>query len=150
MNKNLFYAIQLEKAVIAIILTAIIIVASFNVVSTLMMVIHDKTRDIAILKAMGFRPLQSFGLFCLIGMGIGVVGALLGLVGGLGVNRLVESSRFVQLPADIYYIQFLPVSERWTEIAVILIVALFIAFLATLYPALQVVRKSPLDGIRYD
>lgn len=149
-NRNLFYAIQLEKVVIAIILTAIIIVAAFNVVSTLMMVIHDKTREIAILKAMGFRPGQSFGLFCRIGMGIGAVGTCVGLLFGLGLNRVIANSRLIQLPADIYYINFLPVSERWSEIGMILVAALVIAFFATLYPAIQVVRKSPLDGIRHD
>lgn len=150
MNKNLFYSIQLEKVVIAIILTAIIIVASFNVASTLMMVIHDKTREIAILKAMGLRPRQSFALFCVIGMGIGVTGALIGVAGGVGLNRIIANSHLIQLPADIYYIGFLPVAERWGEVLVIALVALLIAFFATLYPAIQVVRKSPLDGIRHD
>ncbi len=149
-NKNLFAAIQLEKAVIAVILTAIILVAAFNVVSTLMMVIHDKTKEIAILKAMGFRPSHSFALFSFIGTGIGIVGMVLGLVGGLGMNRIVERSRWLQLPADIYYISFLPVAERWSEIFWILFVAGFLSFASTLYPALQVMRKSPLEGLRYD
>ena len=150
LNKNLFYAIQLEKVVIAIILTVIVIVAAFNVVSTLMMMIHDKTREIAILKAMGFRPAQSFRLFCSIGSSIGLVGTASGVLGGLGLGWVLARTQFIRLPADVYYIGFLPVVVRWTEIALIAGVALVISFLATLYPAWNVSRRSPLEGLRYD
>ncbi|MGZ3698175.1 MAG: FtsX-like permease family protein, partial [Bdellovibrionota bacterium] len=150
LNKNLFYAIKLEKAVIAIILVVIVIVAAFNVVSTLMMMIHDKTKEIGILKAMGFRPGQSFRLFCLIGLGIGAVGTVVGVLSGLGLNAVIRSSHLINLPADIYYIAFLPVVVRWKEVGMIAVVAMIIAFLATLYPAIQVSRRSPLEGLRYD
>ena len=150
MNKNIFYAIKLEKAVIAIILAVIVIVAAFNVVSTLMMMIHDKTKEISILKAMGFRPTQSFQLFCLVGMIIGVFGTFFGVLGGLGINWLIEKTRLIDLPADIYYIGFLPVVVRWSELGLIAIASLSICFLATLYPAWKVARRSPLDGIRYE
>ena len=150
LNKNLFYAIKLEKAVIAIILTVIVIVAAFNVVSTLMMMIHDKTKEIAILKAMGFRPSQSFRLFCLIGVGIGAVGTLVGMAAGLGIGWLLERTHWIQLPSDIYYIGFLPVVVRWGELALIGGAALVISFLATIYPSWTVSRRSPLDGLRYE
>jgi lipoprotein-releasing system permease protein len=150
LNKNLFYAIQLEKSVITVILTVIVLVAAFNVVSTLMMMIHDKTKEIAILKVMGFKPSQGFLLFCLIGVGMGVVGTTLGLLVGLGVNQILKHARIVDLPADIYYISYLPVVERWLEIGVIACVAVLISFLATLYPGWNVARRSPLDGIRYE
>lgn len=150
LNQNLFYAIQLEKVVIAIILTVIIVVAAFNVVSTLMMMIHDKTKEIAILKAMGFRPSQGFQLFCLIGMGIGLVGSTVGVLIGLGLSWLLEKTHWIDLPSEIYYIGFLPVVVRWREIAVIAGIALLITFVATLYPAWQVSRKQPLEGLRYD
>ncbi|MEO5970546.1 MAG: FtsX-like permease family protein [Bdellovibrionia bacterium] len=150
LNKNLFYAIRLEKVVIAIILTVIVIVAAFNVVSTLMMMIHDKTKEIAILKAMGFRPWQSFRLFCLIGVGIGAVGIFFGILLGLGLGWLLEKTHWIDLPPDIYYIGFLSVIVRWKEIALIAWVALVVSFLATLYPSWKVARKSPLDGLRYE
>jgi lipoprotein-releasing system permease protein len=150
LNKNLFYAIQLEKSVIAIILTVIVIVAAFNVVSTLIMMIHDKTKEIAILKVMGLLPIQGFGLFCLIGVGMGVVGTALGVSVGLGVNWILKHTRIVDLPADIYYINYLPVVERWFEIGAIAAIAILISFVATLYPGWKVARRSPLDGIRYD
>ncbi len=150
LNKNLFYAIQLEKVVIAIILTFIIIVAAFNVVSTLMMMIHDKTKEIAILKAMGLRPWQCFGLFCLIGSGVGMIGTVIGLFIGGGVNMFLSKTHWIDLPAEIYYIGFLPVVVHWNEILLIGFMALAISFLATVYPAIQVTRKSPLDGLRYE
>lgn len=150
MNKNVLIAIKLEKVVIAIIMAAIVIVAAFNVVSTLMMMIHDKTKEIAILKAMGFKKSQSFRLFCLIGMGIGIVGVALGISIGLGLSATLERTKLIQLPADIYYIGFLPVAIRWQEIALIGIFSLLTAFAATLFPAIRVSSQSPLDGIRYE
>jgi lipoprotein-releasing system permease protein len=150
MNKNLFYAIRLEKVVISIILTVIVLVAAFNVVSTLMMMIHDKTREIAILKTMGLRPAQSFKLFCLIGIGMGVVGTAFGIGLGLGVDWILDRTHLISLPPDIYYIGFLPVVVRWHEIILIAIVSLLIAFVATLFPAWQVSRRAPLDGLRYE
>lgn len=150
LNKNLFYAIRLEKIVIGIILTVIVIVAAFNVVSTLMMMIHDKTREISILKAMGFRPGQSFRLFCLIGVGMGAVGTLVGVLLGMAMNLIISKYHFIDLPAEIYYIGFLPVVTEWTEVGLIAGTAVLIAFVATLYPAIQVSRRSPLDGLRYE
>jgi lipoprotein-releasing system permease protein len=150
LNKNLFYAIKLEKVVIAIILTVIVIVAAFNVVSTLMMMIHDKTKEIAILKAMGFRPMQSFGLFCIIGSGIGVVGTGFGVLAGLMLGWLLEKTQWIHLPPDIYYIGFLPVVIRWPEVALIALSAILVSILATFYPSWSVSRRSPLEGLRYE
>jgi lipoprotein-releasing system permease protein len=150
LNKNLFYAIQLEKSVIAIILTVIVIVAAFNVVSTLMMMIHDKTKEIAILKVMGMLPSQGFALFCWIGVGMGIVGTSLGVTLGLGVNWVLKHTRIIDLPADIYYINYLPVVERWLEIGSIAVIAILVSFVATLYPGWKVAKRSPLEGIRYD
>ncbi|MGK5088679.1 FtsX-like permease family protein [Bdellovibrionota bacterium FG-2] len=150
LNKNLLYAIKLQKIVIAIILTVIVLVSAFNVVSTLMMMIHDKTKEIAILKAMGFRKAQSFRLFVLIGMGMGAVGALSGVGLGLGLAWVIRKTRLIELPSDIYYIGFLPVVVRWSEIALIGAATLLIAFLATIYPAWRVARSKVLDGLRYE
>lgn len=150
LNKNLLYAIELEKVVIGILLAAIVIVAAFNVVSTLMMMIHDKTREIAILKTMGFGKYPSFFLFCFIGMGIGIVGVTVGVLLGLGLNWVIANTRLIELPADVYYIGYLPVIVRWWDLGMIAIFALVIILFATLYPAFQVARRSPLDGIRLD
>ncbi len=150
LNANLFYAIQLEKAVISIILTVIILVAAFNVVSTLMMMIHDKTKEIAILKAMGFGAQKSFLLFVFVGVGIGAVGTALGLGLGLGVSTLIAKTRLIQLPGDIYYISYLPVLVRWEEVFGIAVGTVLICLGATLVPAMQVARRPILEGIRYE
>lgn len=148
LNRNLLYAIRLEKVVIAIILTAITVVAAFNVISALMMMIHDKGREIAILKAMGMGRASSFSLFIWIGTFIGVVGSLAGVAVGLGVNRLIEKTRIIKIPADIYYIGFLPVVVRWEEIVMISFFGVLVSFAATLYPAMKVAVRSPLEGLR--
>jgi lipoprotein-releasing system permease protein len=150
LNKNLLYAIELEKAVISIILAAIVIVAAFNVVSTLMMMIHDKTREIAILKAMGFTARQSFLLFCAIGVGMGIVGTFAGVGIGLLINTLLANTRLIDLPPEIYNIGFLPVITRWHEVGMIALSAVLISFVATLYPSFRVSTRSPLEGLRHE
>ncbi len=148
LDKNLLYAIELEKIVIALILTAILIVAAFNVVSTLMMMVYDKTKELAILKAMGLSPAQSFQLFCGIGMLIGSLGVGIGLGLGVLVNKALAKTQWIKLPDDVYNIGYLPVVERWSEISLIVIFGLLICFAATLFPAISVMRRSPLEGIR--
>jgi lipoprotein-releasing system permease protein len=150
LNRNLFYAIRLEKIVISILLTAIIVVAAFNVISALMMMIHDKAREIAILKAMGLDRRSSFSLFALIGTFIGFVGSVAGLALGLGINNILHRTKLITLPAEIYYIGYLPVVIRWEEVLVIAVLGVLVSFAATLYPAFQVSRRSPLDGLRYE
>jgi len=150
MNQNLFYAIELEKKVITIILAAIILVAAFNTVCTLMMMIHDKTKEISILKAMGLTKRQSFLLFVRIGMFIGGAGTAIGVVLGLLVNQILKKFKFIDLPPEVYHLGFLPVKEVWSELALIVFVALLICFCSTLYPSFVVAKRSPLDGIRYE
>ncbi|MEK6704537.1 MAG: ABC transporter permease [Bdellovibrionota bacterium] len=152
LNKNLFYAIRLEKVVIGILLAVIVIVAAFNVVSTLMMMIHDKAKEISILKALGFGRSQNFLLFCLIGGGMGAIGVACGIVMGIALSWLISRMRIVDLPADIYYIYIssLPVVIRWDEILFIALVAMIISFAATLYPAWKISRRAPLEGLRYE
>ncbi len=150
LNKNLLYAIKLEKIVISIILLVIVIVAAFNVVSTLMMMIHDKSKEIAILKAMGLKPSQGFQIFAVIGLGIGLVGTAAGMGLGLVLNFLIDETKLIKLPAEIYYIDHLPVTMNWKEIALIGGIAVGIMLLATFYPAFRVSTQSPMKGIRYD
>lgn len=148
LNRNLFSAIKLEKAVIAVILMVIILVASFNVVSTILMMVHEKKRQVSMLKALGFRPAQTFRLFFLIGGGMAVAGAVL----GLGIARLlVEILRrhsIIDLPADIYLFSRLPVEIRPLEWMMIAILSVLVALVATVGPSLRVSRRSPADGLR--
>jgi lipoprotein-releasing system permease protein len=150
LHSNLFAAIELEKKVIAIILAGIILVASFNVISTLMMMTQDKGRDLAILKSMGFKPQQTFWLFCFIGTGIGLLGGVMGLIGGLILNVILAKTQLIHLPASVYYLSYLPVKANILECASIVGFALLLAFLASVIPALRIASKSPIEGIRYE
>ena len=148
LNKNLLYSIELEKVVIGIILFAIVIVASFNVVSSLMMMLNEKAREISILKAMGFGPMSALRLFLLLGLTIGLGGISVGLVLGLSLTLILAKTQILQLPPDIYYLSRLPVEVRPVEIFFICLITLFITLIVSLYPGLKVARQSPIEGIR--
>ena len=148
LNGTVFYAIQLEKMVISIILAVIVVVAAFNVVSTLMMMIHDKTREIAIMKSMGMKKKHAFSLFVLIGTGLGGLGVVIGGLLGLGVNLVLGSIDVLELPKDVYAVSRLTIEMNPLEIGGIVLMALAICFVATLYPAWSVARRTPLEGVR--
>jgi lipoprotein-releasing system permease protein len=150
MNQSLFSALQLEKMAMGIILLLIVIVAAFNIISTLVMVVTDKTREIGILKSMGLKSAQVQRLFMLQGLAIGVVGSLLGATGGLFLTWLLDRYQFIHIPGDIYFIDRLPVAFDPVEIGVILGASLVISFVATLYPARQAARLFPVEAIRHE
>lgn len=150
LNKNLFYAIEHQKVVIALLLIVIVIVAAFNVCSTLMMMIYDRTREISILKVIGFRPFQSFRLFSTMGLTMGCVGVFFGLIFGLCLTVLVEKVHWIDLPSDVYSIQKLPVMVLWKEVIGLAIVSVLISFLVTLYPSWKVARCSVLEGLKHE
>jgi lipoprotein-releasing system permease protein len=150
MNKNLFSALKLEKLVMFIILTLIILVAAFNIVSSLIMVVMEKTKDIAILKSMGATAGSILKIFILEGLIIGVVGTILGLAGGIGLCEILKRYQFIKLPSDVYYISSLPVLMKGTDILFVVAATLGITFIATLYPAWQASRLDPVEAIRYE
>ena len=150
MNKNLFSALKLEKLVMFIILTLIILVAAFNIVSSLIMVVMEKTKDIAILKSMGATAGSILKIFVLEGLIIGVVGTILGLAGGVGLCEILQRYQFIKLPSDVYYISSLPVLMKGTDILFVVVATLGITFIATLYPAWQASRLDPVEAIRYE
>ena len=150
MNRNLFSALKLEKIVMFIILTLIILVAAFNIISTLIMVVMEKTRDIAILKSMGARNQSIMAIFVIEGLVIGLVGTLLGLAGGFGLCKLLATYQFVQLPRDVYYISTLPVKLDALDVTLTALAAIVISLIATLYPAWQASRLEPAEAIRYE
>jgi lipoprotein-releasing system permease protein len=150
LNRNLFYAIKLEKVVIAIILMAIILVASFNVISTIMMIVNEKQRQVSMLKAIGFRPKQTFTLFWIIGGGMAVMGAFLGLVFARALCELLRWKSIIDLPADIYMFNRLPVEVRGFEWAVIVGASVALALLAVTGPCASISRKKPAEGMRYE
>ncbi|MGD8371212.1 MAG: lipoprotein-releasing ABC transporter permease subunit, partial [Syntrophobacterales bacterium] len=127
MNKNLFSALKLEKIVMFIILTLIILVAAFNIIGTLIMVVIEKTRDIAILKSMGATRRSIMKIFMIEGMVIGLVGTMLGLLGGYTLCELLATYQFIELPQDVYYISTLPVKMDPLDVTIIALAAIAIS-----------------------
>jgi len=149
-NRALFSALRLEKLAMGLILSLIIVVAAFNIVSTLVMVVADRTREIGILKAMGMTRAGILRVFVLQGAWIGVVGTVVGTGLGVFLCWLLETYEIIRIPPDVYFVDHLPVSLRLTDLVVIVAVSLFVAFAATLYPAFQASRLEPVDAIRHD
>jgi lipoprotein-releasing system permease protein len=150
MNKNFFSALKLEKVVMFIILVLIILVAAFNIISTLIMMVMEKTKDIAVLKSMGASSKSIMRIFMFDGLVIGVVGTILGIMGGGVLCFLLKRYEFVKLPSDVYYISTLPVRVQVGDVALIALSAIAISFLATLYPSYQASRLDPAAAIRYE
>ena len=150
MNRNLFSALKLEKVAMFIILILTVLVAAFNIVSTLIMVVMEKTRDIAILKSIGATGRSIMKIFVFQGVLVGVVGTVAGLLGGLILCELLSRYQFIKLPSDVYYITTLPVRMELADVTVISVSAVLISFLATLYPAWQASRLDPVDALRYE
>jgi lipoprotein-releasing system permease protein len=150
MNKNFFSALKLEKAVMFIILVLIILVAAFNIISTLIMMVMEKNKDIAILKSMGASSKSIMRIFMLDGLVIGIMGTVLGITGGSVLCFLLKQYQFVKLPSDVYYISTLPVRVQTLDVVLIALSAIAISFLATLYPSYQASRLDPAAAIRYE
>jgi lipoprotein-releasing system permease protein len=150
MNQNLFRALKMERFVMFIILTLIILVAAFNIASTLIMMVMGKTRDIAILKAMGATHKSIRKIFVFNGMVIGFIGTALGVVLGLLLCFGLKHYDIYELTGDIYYFTTtLPVKLEVINVVAIITAAIVICFLATLYPARQAAKLNPVDALRY-
>ncbi|MDQ7786132.1 MAG: lipoprotein-releasing ABC transporter permease subunit [Thermodesulfovibrionales bacterium] len=150
MNKNLFSALKLEKFAMFVILILIILVASFNIVSNLIMNVIEKKREIAILKAMGATDRGIMAIFMLQGFVIGLVGTIIGVVSGYLLSYVLNTYQIIKLPADVYYLSHLPVKMSFSDFATVSLSALIISFLATIYPAWQAARLNPVEPLRYE
>lgn len=150
LNGPLFSALKLEKIAMGVILFLIVLVAAFNIISTLIMVVADKTREIGILKSMGLTDGGVLRIFVLQGITIGVIGTILGTLGGLGLVALLDRYQFIELPGDVYFVDTLPVALNPLDVVLIVLVSLVIAFTATIYPARQASRLLPVEAIRHE
>ncbi len=157
-HANFFRAVQTEKRVMFVILTLIVAVAAFNIVSTLVMVVTDKRADIAILRTLGATPGVILRIFIVQGALIGLLGTALGLIGGIAlalnvetiVPAIEEAFNTQFMPADVYYISDLPSQLNWSDVWQIGVVAFLLSLLATLYPAWRASRTQPAEALRYE
>ena len=157
-HANFFRAIRMEKTVMFVILSLIVAVAAFNLVSSLVMLVTDKQADIAILRTLGLSPRSVMGVFVVQGSLIGVVGIVLGLVGGIlltlnlhhVVSFLEATLGFELMPADVYYITGVPTELRSDDVTTIALVAFVLCMLATIYPAWRASRTDPAMALRYE
>lgn len=150
LNRNLFSALKLERITMFIILTLIILVAAFNIVGTLIMVVMDKSKEIAILRSMGATRRSIMKIFMIEGLTIGMVGTILGVFGGLAVNLLLSKYHFIKLPKDIYYIDFLPVITDPFIFLIVALASIIISLLATIYPSWKASTVNVIEAIRYE
>lgn len=148
MNRNLFSALKLEKIIMFIILVLIILVASFNIVSTLTMIVTEKGREIAILKAMGTKRAGVMRIFMIDGIIIGLVGTAIGIPLGFAGGYALEN--FYTFPGDIYYISHIPVKIKLFDIFSVGLSAMLISFLATIYPSWRAAKLDPAEALRYE
>jgi lipoprotein-releasing system permease protein len=149
-NRNLFSALKLEKVVMFIILVLIVMVAAFNIISTLIMVVMDKTKDIAVLMTMGATRKMVRKIFALEGLLIGVAGTVSGMILGGLLCFLLRRYQFIKLPSDVYYISTLPVDLSPGILILVGASSILICFLATLYPSRQASLIDPAEAIRYE
>ncbi len=150
MYRNLFSALKLEKIAMFIILTFIVLVAAFNIIISLIMLVMEKSRDIAVLKSLGATSDRIMRIFVVQGMIIGATGTALGAVAGLVGGALLSRYPFIELPEEIYTISTLPIAIYPWDVVIICMLALTICFLATLYPSYRAARLEPAEALRYE
>lgn len=150
MNRTLFGALKLEKIVMFLILALIILVACLNIAGSLTIMVMDKTKDIGILKALGMAPASLVKIFALDGLLIGLIGAGVGFLIGMGTCLLLEKYSFIDLPKEIYYMDRLPVRVNLSDTLAILALAVGLSLISAFYPALMAGKLDPVKALRYE
>jgi lipoprotein-releasing system permease protein len=147
---NLFSALRLEKTVYFLVLLLMVLIGAFNIISTLIMVVMEKRKDIAILQSMGATRESIRRIFLIKGCIIGVVGTLLGVLLGLAISFLIQEYRFIELPKDVFLISTVPVRIYLSNFSLVAIASLLVCLLASIYPARQAAKLDPVEIIRYE
>jgi lipoprotein-releasing system permease protein len=149
-NKPLFSALSLEKIAVSLAIGLIVMVAALNIVASLILLVMEKNRDIAILKTMGASARSVTTIFMLQGVIIGIVGTLVGAIGGVGVSRILDRYQLIRVPVDVYQVTHLPFTVLARDFAFVVVAAVLICFVATIYPSRQAAKLDPAQALRYE
>ncbi len=150
LNQPVFAALQIQRVIVVIVLTLMIFIAALNIITSLVMMVIEKTRDISILRAMGARSASIMRIFIWQGVLVGVIGTALGLGVGVLLSWLADRYQWIRLPETVFSIAYAPFRLRIVDAAIVAGIALGISFLATIYPARQAARLNPVEGLRYE
>ena len=150
LNRSLYSALWLEKVAISIAIGLIVMVAALNIVASLVLLVMEKSRDIAILKTMGASATSIRRIFMLQGLVIGLVGTACGAAGGVAAATVLDRTRLIQIPADVYQLSYLPFTVVPRDVALVVAAAVVICFVATIYPSRQAARLDPAEGLRHE
>jgi lipoprotein-releasing system permease protein len=149
MNKSLFSALWLEKVAMSITIGLIVMVAALNIIASLILLVMDKTRDIAILKTMGSSAASIRRIFVLQGLIIGLVGTTAGAIGGTVLIYVLDRYKLISIPLDVYQVSYVPFKLQPTDFIIVVLAAILICFVATIYPSRQAARLDPAQALRY-
>jgi lipoprotein-releasing system permease protein len=149
MNQSLFSALWLEKVAISITIGLIVMVAALNIVASLVLLVMEKSRDIAILKTMGAAAGSITAVFMLQGLVIGAIGTTVGATAGLAVTWALDHYKLIRVPMDVYQVAYVPFKVQADDFVLVVAAALVICFLATIYPSRQASRLDPAQALRY-
>jgi lipoprotein-releasing system permease protein len=150
MNQSLFSALTLEKMAISLTIGLIVMVAALNIVASLILLVMEKHRDIAILKTMGASARSITAIFMLQGLIIGVIGTGVGGALGYAAARVLDHYRLIKVPLDVYQVSYMPFKLLPLDFTLVVIAAILICFLATIYPSRQAARLDPAQALRYE
>ncbi len=150
LNKALFSALTLEKIAVSLAIGLIVIVAALNIVTSLIMLVMEKGRDIAILKTMGTSARSVTAIFMMQGLIIGIIGTTVGGIGGLVISRIMDRYHVIRMSVEIYQVSYLPFKVLPRDFTLVLLGAVLICFVATIYPSRQAARLDPAQALRYE
>jgi lipoprotein-releasing system permease protein len=150
MNRSLFSALGLEKMAISLTIGLIVMVAALNIIASLILLVMEKHRDIAILKTMGASARSVTTIFMMQGLIIGIVGTTVGASAGYVLSYVLTRYKLIRVPVDVYQVSYVPFRVLPMEFALVIVAAVLVCFIATIYPARQAAKLDPVQALRYE